>query len=731
MIGALAGVWLAGCGSQQEAARASASPPTASEAAQAPADAAFGKAEASPPPSARPQAPAPEPQAAMRGVPTPGAARQTDAAPAEKSLTQLKDGLLPVPPGSLPAEDEELWVIIKHAPVRPDKSRIDTDDSPGSGGMIAHAHDNPAVAVPVPLKHTEVRASLDAYIATVDVTQQFHNPFTSQIEAVYVFPLPDDAAINQFVMTIGERKIRGIIRERDEAERIYEAAKQAGKIASLFTQERSNVFTQKVANIEPGHGIDVSIRYYHTLTCDDGWYEWALPMVVGPRYHDASAAEEPSNVQYLRPNERSGHEVALIVDVRPGFNIHELKSVNHAVERTDHAPNHATVTLSPNDRIPNRDFVLRYRVADDRVRANVLTHRDKDGQGYFTLVVQPPQDLSSQPRQPVELIFVVDGSQSMGGQPMAQSKAAMARALGLLSEKDAFQVIRLSDRASAPGDAPVLATPANVDRARQFIEQLSTEGGAMSIDGLIAALDLPPDPERLRFIVLMTDGYIGDEAKALAAIHEKIGATRIFSFGVGSSPNRGLLNHAAKIGRGAAAYLPHDADGAEVIDRFFERISRPVMTDITIDFSGMQVAHMAPRRVPDLFVGRPIIVTGRFNGEGPGRILVTGRTGPKEFLEIPLRVNGHETDDSHSISALPVICARRAIAQLIDEAVCIPNEALYGEIRSLALDHNLMSAFTAFVAVDSKSQTAGDASTTVPVPVPTPKSLNPRTTVKP
>ena len=217
------------------------------------------------------------------------------------------------------------------------------DDEPGSGTMLAlvRAHEDPnrePTEVPLPLQHTDVHAVVTGYIGTVDVTQQFENPYDEKIEAVYVFPLPEKAAVNEFVMTIGDRKIRGILREKEEAEQIYEDARAQGYRASLLVQHRPNIFEQKVANIEPGKRIDVNIRYFHTLAYEDGWYSFVFPTVVGPRYNPIGSKDpvaalpredvaEPAAgtaVRYLRPSERSAHDIGISVDVDAGVAIEEL-----------------------------------------------------------------------------------------------------------------------------------------------------------------------------------------------------------------------------------------------------------------------------------------------------------------------------------------------------------------------------------------------------------------------
>jgi len=292
--------------------------------------------------------------------------------------------------------------------------------------------------VPIPLKHTDVQASISGYIATVKVLQQFHNPYDHKIEAVYVFPLPENAAVNEFVMTIGERRIRGVIREREEAEEIYAEARRQGHIAALLTQERPNIFTQSVANIEAGKAIDVTIHYFHTLAYTDGWYEFVFPMVVGPRFNPpgsthgigaaardaAGVSGQKTEVTYLAPDERSGHDIALSVEIDAGVEIPETLCRSHEVAVRKISPDHVMIKLNPRDSIPNKDFVLRYRVAGEGIQSSLLTHRDKRG-GFFTLMVYPPVELKSLPRHPLELVFVLDCSGSMKGEPIAQAKAAV------------------------------------------------------------------------------------------------------------------------------------------------------------------------------------------------------------------------------------------------------------------------------------------------------------------
>lgn len=644
------------------------------------------------------------------------------------------------------APGEEVWIISLPRAAGAEVA-ADTDDaSPGTGAMLAtfrprdRAPDAEPETVPLPLKHTDVRAAVTGYVGTVDVTQEFENPFNEKIEAVYLFPLPEKAAVSEFVMTIGERRIRGILREREQAEEIYAQARAQGYQASLLTQQRPNVFEQKVANIEPGKQIDVNIRYFHTLAYRDGWYSFVFPTVVGPRYNPPGSADpvlalpradrlptQDAAVRYLRPDERSGHDLSIAVDLDAGVAIEEI-TASHRISEMRTSASTARVELASQTTLPNRDFILNFRVAGDTIKSNLMTYVDTDtNQGYFTLMMYPPAALEKLDRQPLELVFVLDCSGSMRGEPLAQAKDAVLAALARLRADDTFQIIRFSNNASQFGRAPVLATDENLRRAREYVRDLEGTGGTEMIEGVKAALDFPHDPRRFRFVTFLTDGYIGNEIEILGVIHDRIGAARIFSFGVGSSVNRFLLERMAGVGRGAVAYLGLEDSGREVMDSFVERISHPALIDVDIDWGNMHVSDVYPSRLPDLFVGRPIVVTGKYLGQA-SQPTVHGRAGGETLrLALPRGAD----DGEHSFIAN--IWARLRIADLADRQAWAndPYDELGRAIKDTALEYGLMSDYTAFVAVDASQITEGDHGVTVFQAVPVPDGVRYDTTVNP
>ena len=628
---------------------------------------------------------------------------------------------------------DELWIIDNSG------SRLSAPDHdyPGQGEMRALVGEK---EIALPLAHTDVRAEISAFLATVKVRQQYRNPYDRKIEAVYVFPLPQNAAVTDFVMVVGRRRIRGIIRERKEARKIFEEAKKRGYVASLLTQERPNIFTQKVANIEPSKRIDVEITYFNPLRYENGEYEFVFPMVVGPRYNppgykggvgavgrgQRGRSGQTKEVEYLKPGkERSAHEVAVNVEIDAGVEIENIYSNTHVVNVKRPARTRAAVSLAPGDRLPNKDFVLRYRVAGRTLKAAMLTH----GQGRektFALVLQPPAGIESLPRVPREMVFVLDCSGSMHGMPIKKAKEAMRRCLRSLDANDTFQIIRFSNDASTLGPRPIAATPRNVRRGLRYLESLSSCGGTQMIEGIRAALDFPHDDKRLRVVSFMTDGYIGNERDILAAIKEKRGSARILSFGVGTSVNRYLLERMAAIGSGAAAFVNLEDSASPAVDEFYRRAARPALADVRIDWGDLEVTDVYPRQFPDIFVGRPVMIVGRLKGNGTQRIQISGRAGTKR-ISSELRT---DLDSARSLHAgIGKMWARWKLKELHNREISCPSDALRREITSTSLMHGLLCRYTAFLAVDSTRRTEGSSGVTVKQPVPVPEGVKYETTV--
>jgi len=589
----------------------------------------------------------------------------------------------------------------------------------------------------LPLEHTDVHASVSGTVAEVTVTQRFANPLGSRLEAVYVFPLPDRAAVDDMSIRVGERVIRGEIHRREEARRIYDQAVARGNLAGLLDQERPNIFTQRVANLLPGEAVEVVIHYVEDLHFDHGTWRLVFPTVVGPRYipgaptgasgggwsPDTDRVPDASHITppVLRPGERSGHDLSVRVELAPGFPIRELGSSSHRIVTDRHGRDRAVVELAPRDRIPNKDFVLTWSTAAAGVEPALLAHRTGQD-GYLTLILQPPAAPRAEQVVPREVVLVIDSSGSMSGEPIAACKQLVRKALAGLREDDTFRLIRFAGHSSVLDPDALPPTAANLERAQSWLDNLRGGGGTEMLAGVRAALEAAKDPYRLRMVMFLTDGYIGNEEEILRRVGEALGDARIFAFGVGSSVNRFLLDRLAEAGRGVAEYLRPGEAPDDLVDRFYERITDPVFTQLELDWGGLDVLDVEPAHLPDLFAGQPLLVHARYRSPGRGTVTLRGWAGTRR-IELTERALLPRREKENSVQAR--LWARARIARLEMEKVRAEDPGpLVEEITTLALDHRLMTAYTSFVAVDRSEVRDDGELVTVDQPVPMPEGVS-------
>ncbi len=591
-----------------------------------------------------------------------------------------------------------------------------------------------------PLKHTDVKAEITGFLSRVVVTQEFANPFKEKIEAVYTFPLPQNAAVDDMTMTVGDRTVRGKILRREEAQAVYEAAKKGGQVASLLDQERPNIFTQSVANIMPGEQVKIIISYVETLKYEDGSYEFVFPMVVGPRYIPGSPTGEKVNASAANTDAvpdggritpplvpegmRAGHDVSIDLTLDAGLPIDSLASKSQEVDVERPDIRRAHVRLKNNSVIPNKDFTLRYDVAGKRIDDALLTHRSERG-GFFTLILQPPERVTVEDVTPKELVFVLDTSGSMSGFPIEKAKETMKLAMDSLYPADTFNLITFSGDTRILFPEPVAATPENLKKAQAFLAGSNGYGGTEMMKAISAALDPSDAQDHVRIVCFMTDGYLGNDMAIISEVQKHPNA-RVFAFGIGGSVNRFLLDKMAEVGRGEVEYVAMTDDGSAAARRFHERVRNPLLTDISVDWNGLPVADVYPKRVPDLFGAKPVILTGRYTTGGRGVVRLKGRMSGREFVrEIPVEFPEGQTQ--HDV--LASLWARTRIEDLMSQDY---NGAQQGAMRpelketitNLGLEYRLMTQFTSFVAVEEMIVTDGGQPRRIDVPVEVPEGVN-------
>ncbi|HMV50881.1 MAG TPA: VIT and VWA domain-containing protein, partial [Blastocatellia bacterium] len=597
-----------------------------------------------------------------------------------------------------------------------------------------------------PLKHTDVKAEISGGLARATVTQEFQNPLNEKIEAVYVFPLSANAAVDDLTMVVGERVIKGKIKRREEARQIYEAARDAGQTAGLLDQERPNIFTQSVANIAPGATVKITISYIETLKYEDGAYEFVFPMVVGPRYvpgratgktgggsaFDTNRVPDASRItpQAAAKGMRAGHDISIEVKLDAGVPIDSIQSKLHAVETERTNAHAAVVRLKDQNTIPNKDFVLKFDVAGKTLADALMTHRAQAG-GFFTMMLQPPERVVATEVAPKEIVFVLDTSGSMEGFPIEKAKEAMRLAIDGLNPLDTFNLITFAGDTHVLFPQPRPATRENLQLAQVFLASRRGGGGTEMMKAIRTALAPSDSQEHIRIVCFMTDGYVGDDMEIIAEVQKHPNA-RVFSFGIGESVNRFLLDKLAEEGRGEVEYVSLNDDGSAAARRFHQRVRNPLLTDIRVEWNGLPVADVYPKRLPDLFSAKPLVLTGRYRSGAQGTIRLTGRVGGQSFAR-DIAVVFPESEAQHDV--LATLWARTRIDDLMRQDFSgiqngNPKDEVKEAITQLGLEYRLMTQFTSFVAVEETTVIEGGQPVRVDVPVELPEGLHHTASIK-
>ncbi|MEE9297161.1 MAG: VIT and VWA domain-containing protein [Phycisphaerae bacterium] len=574
--------------------------------------------------------------------------------------------------------------------------------------------------------------------------------------------MPQNAAVDDMVMTVGERRIVGRIQPRDQARAIYEAARAAGHVTGLLDQERPNIFTQSVANIEPGVEVVIELSYVETLKYEEGEFEFVFPMVVGPRYIPGGGSAEAPMTRgrptpevpdghritppVTPPGTRAGHDISLTVSIDAGLELGNVNSVLHKVNISHLDKQRSVVTLANEAEIPNKDFILHYRTGQSGIGDAFFTHTDGRGT-FFTLLLQPPQRVVPDQVVPREIIFVLDSSGSMSGFPIEKAKQVMAKAIEAMRPGDTFNLITFAGNTRILWDRPRANTAANRAEAQAFLASRRGGGGTEMMKAINAALIQPVwdrfssrsnDPGApgeslphmraapLRVVCFMTDGYVGNDMAIIDAVKKNANTTRVFSFGVGNSVNRFLLDGIASAGRGEAEYVSLQSDADAAVARFCNRIAAPVLADISLDFGSLRAHDIHPANIPDLFSAKPILVHGRLEGTGSGTVTLRGRTGKGAF-ERRIHVTPSERATHHD--ALASLWARAKVEDLMMQDYAGLQQGrisddLREQITRLGVDYRLMTQFTSFVAVEEMTVTIGGEPTRIDVPVEMPDGVS-------
>lgn len=583
------------------------------------------------------------------------------------------------------------------------------------------------VAVEAPMLHTDVAMNISGMLARVTVRQRFRNPAAEWVEGSYVFPLPEEAAVDRMRLRIGERLIEGEIREKGEARKAYEVARREGKKASLLDQERPNIFTTAVANIAPGETVQVEIEYQQTIPYSQGQFRLRFPLVVAPRYIPGYPSGNPEVTAFqgngwardtpevpdasritppvVAPTEAPVNPVSINIRLDPGMPLSHLESVYHAVNTEKNAQGIYQLALQDATVPANRDFELLWVPAPGNAPQAALFNEQWQGDEYALLMLMPPAPApaaATAVRVPREVIYVIDTSGSMHGDSIIQARAALKLALERLTTDDRFNVIQFNHQTAALFSRAVAATADNLQRARSYVDRLVADGGTEMLPALQLALGQQAEQGVLRQIIFLTDGSVGNEQALFSLIHQQLGDSRLFTVGIGSAPNSFFMTRAAQFGRGTFTYIGKVAEVGEKMAALFSKLETPRLTDIEIHWPQDQPVEMWPARIPDLYQGEPVLVALKLQQPNLPLTLTGDAAGVPWQQQVTLR-GGAARSGVHQL------WARRKIADLMDQRTQgVAEPEVRKAVLDVALTHQLVSRYTSLVAVDKTPSRPAD-----------------------
>jgi Ca-activated chloride channel family protein len=617
------------------------------------------------------------------------------------------------------------------------------DEVPVGGGELRLAEPKviayegmPHEMIGFPLKHTAITAKVGGTLARYEVEQEFDNPYDEPIEAVYVFPLGDDGAVSGYQITIGDRTIRGDIHTKDDARHIYDEARAAGHTAAIIEQNKPNIFTQRIANIAPHEAIKIKITYIEMPDYNGGTYALVVPLTVGPRYLPAdhvganpvaahaylggSPRPAVTSIPYIDAT-RASSTVSFTAELDPGVPIVNVSSPSHDIVTEPETATRSRVTLGRSDEIPNRDLIIRYQTAGAQTTVGLVTHR-VDENGYFVLNIQPKATYRTGDITSREVLIVIDRSGSMDGAPLAQAKAVASALIDSLSERDSFNVIAFSSGVASMSDRAVACDAGGKQRGLDYLKVMQSGGGTEMEQGVVRMLQSTPGNDRIRTVYFLTDGFVGNDDVVVGAAKKLLGTNRIFTVGIGSAPNRSLLDRLAQAGRGFASYLTLTEPAAPLAKDLIKRSAYPYLTDISIDWGGLEVSQLTPAIVPDVYAGQPIVISGRYNNPGTGKIQVSATNAGRRVV-IPIDAELPARADFEPVASL---WARRQIEVLMSNR---DEQDPSGPVAALGLRYHLVTEYTSFVAVDRTRIVSNGQVRVVEQPAIVPEGVNPATTI--
>jgi Ca-activated chloride channel family protein len=593
-------------------------------------------------------------------------------------------------------------------------------DDVGGGELLWKS---PRGLVPLPITGLEVELSVTGVMVHGKLTQRFHNPAAEVIEALYVFPLPERAAVHHMEMRIGDRSIVSVVQEKEEARRTYEKARATGRRTALVDQRRPNLFTTSVANLNPGETVSIVLEYIEQARYDDGSFSLRFPLTFTPRFMPGLAAqanpgephagEEPPGrpapelaAPFVPPGDAAAPRASVAVRLRPGFALEQAVSRSHDLLFRNDGES-LEITTRPAQIVADRDFLLSWRPAlGEEPRGAAFIEELPEGRFALLMLIPPIPGSEAGLGLPTETLFVIDVSGSMQGPSIVQARRALLASLDRLRPEDRFNILKFNDDSVSFRETFQQAEAEPLDAARRWVRDLEAGGGTMIHPALMRGLSMMGDSRssHAQRIVFLTDGAVGNEQQVLAAVVERLGETRLHTIGIGQAPNAYLMRRMARLGRGLCEFISDGNEAEGRVEAFFERLDRPVMTDLVLRREEIELEELYPRRLPDLYAGEPLLLSAKLQ-DGPmsGSLELGGQT-RSGWITTSMPVDA-EAPRGRGIA---LRWARAKVHSLMDSLHEGADPAdVRAEVVDLGLSFHMVTAYTSLVAVDDRASALG------------------------
>jgi Ca-activated chloride channel family protein len=546
---------------------------------------------------------------------------------------------------------------------------------------------------PLTVKYHRVSVHISDQVAKTAIDQVFINNFGRDIEGTYIFPIPENAAISEFALFMGDIKVQGEILDSTQARRIYEDIVRRLKDPALLEYVGRNLFRARIFPIPAKGERRIQLTYTEVLKAERGLVKYSYPL------NTERFSAEPIK------------DVSLSVEVESQIPITNVYSPSHKISVRRESPRQAAAGFEEANVKPDKDFVLYYSLSQDAVGLSFLNWEGPDGK-YFLLLASPRYSEDKEKVLEKNLVFVLDSSGSMSGPKIRQAKDAARFIINHLDGRDRFSIIDFDDAATLFAPELVPADGANRDKALKFVEDIQDSGGTNINDALLRALQLMPDGNRPNYILFLTDGQPTVGQTAIGDILKNVGGantrkSRLFVFGLGNDVNTELLDKISSENRGTSVYVGENEDLEAALSSYYEKISSPLLSDLSLVLKGAEIFNSYPRQLPDLFKGSQLVVIGQYKGDGPVTLTLTGKVGreEKKFVLENLKLAKDET-----YSFLPRLWATRRVGYLLEEIrLRGSNQELVDEIKRLGLKYGIVTPYTSFLVTEGERDTIAAA----------------------